>query len=58
MHSHEQEDVVFVASQTRARFHKPNCKWVRRIPKRKRIQYSSHEEAEAASKKPCGTCRA
>jgi len=54
----EEQYGPFVASTMSNRFHKPNCKWARRIRSRSRTKYSSHAEAVEAGKKPCVTCRA
>jgi hypothetical protein len=46
----------FISSGTARSFHKPSCKWVRKILARDRIKYASHADAEAAGKKTCKTC--
>jgi predicted RNase H-like nuclease (RuvC/YqgF family) len=53
-----EEERMYVASNTRQHFHRPDCEWARYIPDYKLIEFSSHAEAVAAGKKPCKTCRA
>ena len=48
---------IFVASSIRKKFHRPNCKYAEYVfGSENLIVFSSHEEAVAARKKPCGTC--
>jgi methylphosphotriester-DNA--protein-cysteine methyltransferase len=48
----------FIASKTRPLFHRPNCKWMRRVSKGGRIRFASHALAVAAGRKPCKACKA
>jgi len=43
----------FFSSASARCFHGAGCKWLRYLPKRARIRYSSHLEARQAGKKPC-----
>jgi micrococcal nuclease len=52
------EETIYLASNTRKKFHRPNCEWARYIPVYKLIEFGSHREACEAGYKPCGTCRA
>lgn len=52
------EELIYVGSKTRKKFHRANCKWATYIPDWKRIEFGSHREAREAGYKPCGTCRA
>jgi hypothetical protein len=47
---------TYVASKLRPHFHRPSCKWVRKINKDNHIELGGHEEAVSAGFKPCKTC--
>jgi len=46
---------TFVGTPNRKHFHRPDCKWIRGMFV---VQFSSHEAAVRAGRKPCKTCRA
>jgi len=52
------EEDYYVASNTRKKFHRPNCEYALCIPEYKRLVFDSHRDAVEAGFKPCGTCRA
>ena len=49
--------MLFVASEQRTTFHRPNCPWATEIRDHNLIEFSDHEEAVEAGYKPCKTCR-
>src|SRR5437879_6381141 len=50
--------VLFVASEIRPHFHRPNCKWAQYITPPRLQEFFSHKEAVDSGYKPCKTCRA
>jgi hypothetical protein len=52
------EELVYVASKTRKKFHRTDCEWAIYIPTQNLIEFTSHRAAVDAGYKPCGTCRA
>jgi methylphosphotriester-DNA--protein-cysteine methyltransferase len=50
--------VVFVASESRPHFHRPNCKWAQYITRPRLQEFFSHKEAVDSGYKPCKTCKA
>ncbi len=49
----------FFARDARPHFHRPGCKYIRPYLKwQDTVRFVSHDEAVAAGKKPCKTCRA
>jgi hypothetical protein len=49
----------FLGRETKNRFHRPTCKYIRRFLKWPgTIRFESHAEAVEAGRKPCQTCKA
>jgi hypothetical protein len=48
---------VFWASRNSTKYHRPGCKWAKRISKRNLLIFKSRQEAERAGYRPCGVCR-
>lgn len=46
----------YVASKNSKVFHKPDCRWVKRIKPANLVGYNSRNEAIEAGKRPCKTC--
>jgi len=46
----------FVASQSSKVFHKPECRWAKRINPDNLVGYNSRDEAIKAGKRPCKVC--
>lgn len=40
----------------RIKFHRWNCKWVKKMELKNRRMFRTHADAVAAGRKPCGTC--
>jgi methylphosphotriester-DNA--protein-cysteine methyltransferase len=47
----------FCASVKGKAFHRPSCMWASKISPRNLVRYKTREEAIAAGKKPCSTCK-
>ena len=47
----------YVASKNSKVFHKPDCRWVKRIKPTNLVTYSTRAKAIEAGKRPCKTCR-
>lgn len=47
----------FVASKNSAVFHRPQCRWARKISERNLVGYKTRQEAIEAGKRPCKTCK-
>jgi hypothetical protein len=47
----------YVASKNSKVFHKPDCKWAKKIKPENLVRYSSREEAINAGKRPCSQCK-
>ena len=47
----------YVASKNSKVFHKPDCRWVKRILAKNLVGYNSREEAIEAGKRPCKLCK-
>lgn len=47
----------FVASKSSTVFHRPDCRWTQRISERNLVHYKTREEAIAAGKRPCKSCK-
>ncbi len=56
--SGESEFGPFISSKWKVHFHRPDCKWIERVPPERRVEFGTHREAVEAGKKPCKTCRA
>lgn len=46
-----------VGSRIRTKFHRPGCRWARKISSRNRITFASSADARRAGYRPCGECR-
>jgi micrococcal nuclease len=46
----------YVASKSSNVFHKPECRWAKKISAQNLVTYKSKEEAIKAGKRPCKTC--
>ena len=46
----------YVASKNSKVFHRPDCKWAKRISPKNLIGYKSREEAIKSGRRPCGIC--
>lgn len=38
-------------------YHRPSCRWAKKIRASKRVRYASRDEAMLAGKRPCNVCR-
>ena len=47
----------YVASQSSRVFHKPECRWAKRIKPENLVGYKSKDEAVKAGKRPCKQCK-
>lgn len=47
----------YVASKNSKVFHKPDCRWAKRIKPENLVGYSSRDEAIKAGKRPCKQCK-
>ncbi len=47
----------YVASKNSEVFHKPQCRWAKKISKRNLVGYNSTDEAVKAGKRPCKLCK-
>ncbi|UCG58066.1 MAG: hypothetical protein JSU70_00895 [Phycisphaerales bacterium] len=47
----------YVASKNSAVFHKPDCRWAKRISAGNLVGYKSRGEATSSGKRPCKTCK-
>ena len=47
----------YLASKNSKVFHKPDCRWVKRISAKNIVSYNSRNEAIEAGKRPCKTCK-
>ncbi len=47
----------YIASKNSKVFHKPDCRWVKRISAKNLVGYNSREESIQAGKRPCKTCK-
>jgi len=47
----------YVASKNSKVFHKPDCRWVKRILAKNLVGYNSRDEAIEAGKRPCKLCK-
>jgi len=47
----------YVASKNSKVFHKPDCRWAKKISPENLVGYNSREEAIKAGKRPCRTCK-
>ncbi|HIJ52626.1 MAG TPA: hypothetical protein HPP66_05670 [Planctomycetes bacterium] len=47
----------YVASKNSKVFHKPDCRWVKRIKPSNLVTYSTRAKATEAGKRPCKTCK-
>jgi len=47
----------FVASRKSKVFHRPDCKWAKKISAKNLIGFKSRKEAIASGKRPCKSCR-
>ena len=54
VHTREWE---YVASKTSKVFHRPSCRYVKRIKREKLIGFNSREEAGRSGRKPCKICK-
>jgi hypothetical protein len=48
---------MYVASKNANAFHKPDCRWAKNISPGNLVGYGSRDEAIAAGKKPCKSCK-
>jgi len=46
-----------IASSIRNKYHRPTCRWARKIARNNRIAYASPAAARQAGRHPCGECR-
>ncbi len=53
----EQAQSAFVASRNSKVFHKPDCPFAQQILSKNLVGYNSREEAIAAGKRPCKSCK-
>jgi len=47
----------YVASKNSNVFHKPDCRWAKKISSENLVGYNSREEAIKAGKRPCRWCK-
>jgi micrococcal nuclease len=47
----------YVASKNRPTFHKPDCRWAKKISPENLVDYKTREDAINAGKKPCQQCK-
>ena len=47
----------YVASKNRPTFHKPDCRWAKKISPENFVGYKTREDAINAGKKPCKQCK-
>ena len=47
----------YVASKNRPTFHKPDCRWTKKISPENLVGYKTREDAINAGKKPCKQCK-
>ena len=47
----------YVASQNSEVFHKPDCRWAKKISSKNLVGYNSREDAIKAGKRPCRWCK-
>ena len=47
----------YVASSLREPFHKPSCKWVKKISPENLIGFKTRQEALDSGRRPCKVCR-
>jgi micrococcal nuclease len=52
-----QSEAAYVASINREPFHRPDCKWARRISSANLQTFKTREEAIKAGHRPCKVCR-
>ena len=50
------EGCKYVASKNSKKYHKPDCKWAKKIKKENLICFKTRKEAENEGYKPCQTC--
>ena len=48
---------AYVASAERNIFHKPSCRWVKKISEQNLIGFTSRDDAIKSEKRPCKTCQ-
>lgn len=49
-------EAKYVASKTSDVFHRPDCKWVKKIKPTNFIEFDSRDEAVKSGRRPCKTC--
>ncbi|MBA7616416.1 hypothetical protein ES703_23712 [subsurface metagenome] len=47
----------YVASKNSGVFHRPQCRWVKKISPKNLVDYNSRDEATKAGKRPCKWCK-
>jgi micrococcal nuclease len=47
----------YVASKNSKVFHRPNCKWVKKISPKNLVGFRSKEEARRSGRRPCKSCK-
>lgn len=52
------EELYYVGSVSRNRFHRPDCEFALHIPRHKQVLFDSHRSAVKSGRKPCGQCQA
>jgi methylphosphotriester-DNA--protein-cysteine methyltransferase len=57
--SRDRDKGPFIASRVpiRNRFHRWDCKWVKKMELKNRLMFKTHKDAVAAGRRPCLTCR-
>lgn len=51
------EEAGFVALNGSDKFHRPDCRWAKKIMQRNRINFKTRERAVETGHKPCGVCK-
>lgn len=49
-------DCLYIYSKNSKTYHKPDCKWVKRISQENQVCIKTEEELKELNLKPCGTC--
>ncbi len=50
-------EYAYVASVNSKVFHKPNCKWAKKIKEKNLVGFKSREDAVNSGKRPCKVCK-